>query len=229
MGRKSKGVSKINDAYCIEYVQVAKLGLIHKQPYPVEKNIEWRTEIEYEAVTIEGTYNATINQNQLKLSYIAFGADGIPIHLENIIVIEEISSNLGNGKVGYFLCPITRKRCRKLYKTEKSNNWQCREAFAERLYYPLQLCSKLDIYTARYKAYNLWIKKYEERKIVTKNKGVATKRQVLIRKLNEKKNVSRDLLESPLSYRLSIRKLMPEGLEDRFKRLYCKSSETYFE
>jgi len=50
-----------------------------------------------------------------------------------------VPSNLGKGDIWYFLCPATKKRCRKLYQI--SERFLHREAF-QRCFYSKQVCSK---------------------------------------------------------------------------------------
>ena len=52
----------------------------------------------------------TTRERWVKLNYFI---DGQP--RETMIIIETLPSNLGRGVVPYFICPITFKRCRKLY------------------------------------------------------------------------------------------------------------------
>lgn len=48
-------------------------------------------------------------------------------------------SNLGKGRIFYFLCPIRKKPCRILYFDTFFGDFKSREAFQHRLYYPIQL------------------------------------------------------------------------------------------
>lgn len=46
---------------------------------------------------------------------LAYKANGTPINYR--VKLVTIPSNLGKGLIWYFLCPVTGKRCRKLYET----------------------------------------------------------------------------------------------------------------
>ena len=54
------------------------------------------------------------------------------------IYISEVKSNLGNGNVLYFLCPVTYNRCRYLYMAYNYPKFKSRVAYQNRLYYPSQ-------------------------------------------------------------------------------------------
>ena len=53
-------------------------------------------------------------------------------------------SNLGNGTVYFFICPFKKKFCRRLLMGYGSRYYKCREAYNHRIYYALQLSSRLD-------------------------------------------------------------------------------------
>jgi len=49
---------------------------------------------------------------------------------------------LGNGYVLYFICPVSFRRCRILYRAYGSHYFKAREAYQNRLYYQAQTSSK---------------------------------------------------------------------------------------
>ena len=59
-------------------------------------------------------------------------------------------SNLGKGTVLYFRCPSTDRLCRILYRAYHARTFRSRWGFSYRLYYPAQLCGKLDRSNTRY-------------------------------------------------------------------------------
>ncbi len=59
-------------------------------------------------------------------------------------------SNLGRGEVLYFRCPQTGRACRMLYRAYSARTFRSRWGFSYRLYYPGQLCGKLDRWNTRY-------------------------------------------------------------------------------
>lgn len=58
-------------------------------------------------------------------------------------------SNLGKGFVYFFKCPVTCKACRFLYLAYDSPVFMCPGAY-DRLYYPVQIAAKKDVYNAKY-------------------------------------------------------------------------------
>lgn len=58
--------------------------------------------------------------------------------------------NLGKGHVLYFRCPHTGRLCRILYRAYHARTFRSRWGFSYRLYYPGQLCGKLDRSNTRY-------------------------------------------------------------------------------
>lgn len=80
------------------------------------------------------------HQNSIFLSYQMNGTKRIQ-HIKVVFV----PSNLGNGFNRYFVCPITKRKCKKIYLNEKRLIWFSRFGFIElgqRLYYPSQTESK---------------------------------------------------------------------------------------
>jgi len=63
--------------------------------------------------------------------------NGNPVNYQ--VPLVTIPSNLGKGNIWYFLCPVTRKRCRKLYQV--GERFLHREAF-KGCFYQKQVCSK---------------------------------------------------------------------------------------
>lgn len=59
-------------------------------------------------------------------------------------------SNLGRGHVLYFCCPYTFRLCRVLYRAYHARDFRSRWGFSYRLYYPAQVCGKLDRWNQLY-------------------------------------------------------------------------------
>ena len=88
--------------------------------------VNWRINGEKTA-TISVTIKTEAEPQYIILSY---SYNGEP--LEYRINFVSTPSNLGKGKVWYFLCPITKKRCRKLYSI--GGYFLHREAFNDCMY-----------------------------------------------------------------------------------------------
>lgn len=59
-------------------------------------------------------------------------------------------SNLGKGTVLYFRCPRTYRLCRILYRAYHARDFRSRWGFSYRLYYPSQVCGKMDRWNEAY-------------------------------------------------------------------------------
>ena len=75
---------------------------------------------------------------------------GKPEEVRQRIDLVRKPSNLGRGSVLYFRCPSTGRLCRILYRAYSARTFRCRQGFSYRLYYPGQVCSKLDRWNTRY-------------------------------------------------------------------------------
>jgi hypothetical protein len=84
------------------------------------------------------------------LKYTITDRSGKKTALNYRVWLIEVDSNLGKGKVLYFKCPQTGKRCRILYKAYDSDIFKSREAYKNILYYDCQQSSKLSRYNENY-------------------------------------------------------------------------------
>ena len=102
---------------------------------------------------------------------------GVKTVMNYKVQIEFKPSNLGKGNVLYFICPVSFKRCRILYRAYGCLYFKAREAYKYRLYYKAQTSSKkyqiLDRFeTVRDKVETIWESK---RRKQTTFKGRPTK------------------------------------------------------
>jgi hypothetical protein len=102
-----------------------------------------------------------------------------------IIQIQKVPSNLGNGFVKYFVCPLTNKRCRTLYKTFQSNRFLSKECY-KKLYYKSQLFSKSYRENDRYWDITRKIKTLESSVVKSHYNGKPTKLKERIERLKAK-------------------------------------------
>lgn len=61
-------------------------------------------------------------------------------------------SNLGRGEVLYFRCPRTFGLCRIVYRAYHARDFRSRQGFSYRLYYPAQVCGKLNRWDEIYRS-----------------------------------------------------------------------------
>jgi len=106
-------------------------------------------------------------------------------YLVNIIPVK---SNLGKGYVYYFECPISKRLCRVLYQAYSSGYFKSRQAFQNRIYYPLQTISKKYYSLQRYYDLESLLNKiyYEKKYFKETYRGKETRAFKRIKKLTEK-------------------------------------------
>ncbi|MDB5147093.1 MAG: hypothetical protein JWQ57_1113, partial [Mucilaginibacter sp.] len=112
--------------------------------------------------------------------------------LDYRIALFEKASNLGKGSVLYLVCPESGMNCRVLYRAYGCHRWKAREAYKNRLYYPIQLSSKMDRYNDRYWELDKQLTADRSRRLITHYKGQLTKRAVKRQKL--------ELLQQQMDY-----------------------------
>lgn len=128
----------------------------------------------------------TEEELSLQLYYTITNSSGEKESLSYTIDLVETPSNLGKGKLLFFICPETGKKCRILYKAYGSPIFKSRGSYSYKLYYEIQTSSKLYLHTTRYFTLDKRLEKlYKMRKTYT-YKGVETKRARLIKRLEEK-------------------------------------------
>lgn len=182
MGRKPTGSVCVSEAMRLELSFLLKEGYI-EFGRKTHKEIFWNINgIPTGDVAIECSY--TDNEKWIRLYYVKNEKT-----LDYKIYLEEINSNLGKGKVLYFVCPQSGKRCRILYMTYGSDIFKSRESYQHRLYYGTQKCSKREYWNTRYfELKDRLDKLWSETRTHTHN-GIVTKRIKRLYRLNERKKV----------------------------------------
>jgi len=99
-----------------------------------------------------------------------------------------VKSNIGKGYVYYFECPISKRLCRVLYQAYNSGYFKCRQAFQNRIFYPLQTISKKYYSLQRYYDLESLLNKiyYEKKYFKETYRGKETRAYKRIKKLTEK-------------------------------------------
>lgn len=147
MGRPYTGAATCEGAQRIEMSKLLKIGLLKRG----EENTSIFTWGNNTKIGIRAIWLG--QEKFLEMRYIISSGKGEKEY-RRFISIESVPSNLGKGEVLYFICPITRKRCRVLYRAYGSEIWKSREAYQNRLYYKSQISSKMDYANDRYWALN---------------------------------------------------------------------------
>lgn len=126
----------------------------------------------------------TTRDKYLELMYtITYNDTGEKREMSYKVYFEAVPSNLGKGEIIYFLCPVLGRKCRILYRAYGSDMWKCRDAYPNRIYYPLQQCSKLDKYNTKYWELDEQLKKMNKQRKTSTYKGKMTKRAQKLQKM----------------------------------------------
>lgn len=173
MGRHSIGAYTIDDGLEINISYLIKEKLLVKGKSK-SGTLRWSKRGEQIAsIGIDTSYTDT--DKFIRLYYTNTDRYGTKTDYDYKISLTEIDSNLGNGCVIYFVCPITNNRCRKLYSAYCYKKWKSRLGYENRLYYGIQIVSKYDRYNTRYWELDRQINS-DNRRTTNKYNGKKTKR-----------------------------------------------------
>ena len=140
----------IGSAFNIDITQFRKRkSLVEGKAY--SGTLKWNTNGNESSILFEANYQDS-NNIYLRLNY-NLKRNGVWEEIDYRVQIIEIPSNLGKGKLLYFICPVTGNRCRKLYRAYGFDKWISRDAYTalnRRLYYPVQLESYYWKHNTRY-------------------------------------------------------------------------------
>jgi hypothetical protein len=180
MGRQSTGAISTGGALRIELKYLLKKGFIKKN-CNIQGTLSWTNG---SSISVYSSY--TEEEKFLRLVYtISDKTTGEKQKYDYKIELAEVTSNLGKGKVLYFVCPESWNNCRILYKCYGSPKWKCRKAYKTRIYYESQMGSNYDYYNTRYWQIDKQIKKLQEQRKSYSYKGIATKRYLRLQALRE--------------------------------------------
>lgn len=138
MGRKSTGAITTGESQKLEINTLLKKGYF-KNGCHLSGTITWTdgNSIGYEAELTE-------TRQEIKLNYWNKRYSGERNDLEYTIHLVSVPSNLGRGKIWYFICPFTGMKVKILYKVYGSLYFKSRKAYKTRIYYLSQISSKFD-------------------------------------------------------------------------------------
>ncbi len=181
-----------NDIKCITISDLKKLGYIKPNINKVG-SIRWTDSkgVETSSITVQSKIN-----NSLKVLIIDYKCNNKK-SFNYTIPLVTIPSNLGKGKVWYFICPFTYKRCRKLHLID------CHfiHRTAIRGVYEKQIHSKkwrvLDNTFNDYFKIDDYYQELYSKHFTKYYKGKPTKRYLrLMKKINKAENISADEIEN---------------------------------
>lgn len=205
MGRRSTGLWTINSALRITLSQMVKCGLI-RQDYKIGATWTWDIGQGKKAtIGLEAAY--TRSERYVRLRY-TITRNGEPMDMDYKAGLLERPSNLGVGKVLFLQCPVLHRPCRKLYLAYDSPIFKCREAYQNRLYYPVQLSGKLSRHNDRYWHFQHQIEEMEKARATYTYNGKTTRRAERLQRLYDKQHEADWLRWQPESYPHSLRKEM---------------------
>lgn len=179
MGRYQTGAITTKETMRIELSYLIKMGMI-KKGFKLSTSLSWGNKY---SIGIETSYGIE-KEDYIRLSYILTDREGSKKSYDYKIRLIPVDSNLRKGKILYFLCPVTFKKCKILYRCYGSDIWKSRDAYQNRIYYKSQISSKTDNWNDKY-----WNCEDEIEKLLTNYrkqsvyKGKPTKRALKIQKL----------------------------------------------
>ena len=144
MGRNSTGATTTGEAQKLEINTLLKKGYI-KNNCKLSGSISWTNGscIGYDAEITE-------QKQEIRLNYWNKSHSGEKTDLDYTIQLISFPSNLGKGKIWYFICPITGKKVKILYKVYGSLYFKSSKAYQFRIYYPSQISSKFGFHNDKY-------------------------------------------------------------------------------
>lgn len=203
MGRNSTGAVTTAEVCKLELKLLLRDKMLQKDCH-YAGSLTWTNG---SSCTFESKYDKEEKYVRLKYTLTEFGS-GKKLEYDYKIQLTTLPSNLGKGEVLYFLCPQTRTPCRVLYRAYGSHIYTSRQAYPNRIYYPLQVSSKRSIYNDRYwRLENILQPLYKMRDTGT-YKGKRTKRFVRISILREKQRMADLYRWSPAAMPVSLRKFI---------------------
>jgi hypothetical protein len=157
MGHNSTGITTVNAAQRIELSYLIKWGYFSRFG---NQQLTWT---DGSTIGVEIVHRS--NETYLQLNYtISNNKTAEKTEMNYKVYIEFVPSNLGKGRVMYFICPISGKRCRILYRAYGSLHFKAREAYTHRLYYNAQRNSQ------KFKLFNQYNTAYFKLEVIRRNK-----------------------------------------------------------
>jgi len=144
MGRYSTGAITTRESKRLELSYLLNDGYIQKG-LMLSGTIRWNN-----GSSINFISELTEENQYIRLQYQNTSYEGEEKDMDYMIHLASIPSNLDRGRILYFICPITGRRSRILYKCYGSLYFKSREAYHNRIYYQCQISSKLYYHSNRF-------------------------------------------------------------------------------
>lgn len=202
MGRHNTGAWTTKESLRIELSYLIKSGFV-KKGCSVSGVLSWNTGSEIGIRT-----DLTSENMNIQLSYSTVDRHGKKTDTCYRIFLTAIPSNLGKGEVLYFLCPVSGKRCKVLYKAYGCDIWKSREAYQNRIYYPLQLSSQKSRFNDRYWQLESQLEKMSLLRKTSNYNGLPTRRALRMQGLQNAKERADEQRWSYYNLPVTIQKII---------------------
>ncbi len=179
MGRNSTGAITTEEAVRIELSYLLKQRKIQKGSR-IHGSLVWNNG---SSISFESWYWE--EEKYIRFYYTLIKQSGEKIKLDYKIHLTTVPSNLGRGEIPYFVCPISGRRARILYRAYGSHYFKSRQAYRKRIYYSCQKCQKKLYDTERFFALENQLESLPEGR-KSHYRGKDTRLQQRIRKLKER-------------------------------------------
>ncbi|MBS7565306.1 hypothetical protein KHS38_12910 [Mucilaginibacter sp. Bleaf8] len=204
MGRSGTGAATTKGSHRIELTYLLKQGLIQKGKQ-INGSLSWESRGEKTGeIRIDSDYRPG-EGGHLRLRY-RLTTGGQDYDYDYSIELVEQASNLGKGAVLYMVCPESGKRCRILYRAYSSHRWKARDAYQNRIYYPIQLSSKMNRYNDRYWELEKQLEAEYSKRLNSGYKGKPTKRMIRRGELEDRQQLMDLLRWGPMAMPLNLRR-----------------------
>jgi len=211
MGRNGTGAITIHSAKEIKVSRLVKAGFIKKGEIKFA-GWRWTTNgVETGRIWIITDYD--VSEPYIWFIYTHTTRDDKRTDLNYKVKLLERPSNLGLGHVLFFQCPVSFKPCRTLYLAYDSTIFKSREAYKNRIYYPLQTSSKLDRANDQYWQLENQINQLGKGRAAYMYAGKYTRRYIRMYRLLEKQEIADYWRWHPSTFPKGMR-LSFDGFED---------------
>ncbi len=202
MGRYTTGIVTTREVKRIELKELQANGVI-KKGFVTHSQYSWSSGCSIGIVAnLEGA------NSYIRLSYVTTDSKGHKEQYDYKVQLVSVPSNLGKGEVYYFLCPVTDKRCRILYKAYGCDIWKSRNAYQNRIYYSSQLSSHKGRFNDKYWRLDRELEEMRNKRRTSTYKGKPTKRALLYDKKLQEQYEADQLRWSLFAMPVRLQKLM---------------------
>lgn len=209
MGRWSTGA--ITTGQCLRLHVSSFVREIKQGRSLTNGSISWNTGASITVNLFLNDLSATAN-----LQYGKKDHEGNQQQINYNIPIISTPSNLGKGRIYYFVCPFSGKRCKVLYMGYGSLYFKSREAYRHRIYYPSQLSSRLDKHNDKYWSLERKLEGLRGKHPKTHYRGKPTKARQRLERMQRKQEYHEEMRWMVLPVAV-MKSMKQHGLNDASK------------